>query len=99
MLIVTVQDLKASNVAVPPASNNAAVAVPEPESVATKVVLPQPLGAAALRLLNENVGSTSCTESPIAMGTFSAYVNVNDVGADVTGLLSRRVLCVKAGVG
>jgi hypothetical protein len=76
-----------------------AFAVPEKFVETSNVVEPHPLVEGATKEPNENIGSTTKIESPMASGSFIANWKVIDDGAEVIGLPSTRDVYLNAGGG
>jgi hypothetical protein len=92
LAIFTVHCARAPINAVAAVNVTAAVAAPEFEAAAVKVVDPQPLIVGVAKLPRTKFGSTIVITSPTARTAFNANVNVTDVLADVAGSEMLRTL-------
>jgi hypothetical protein len=92
LAIFTVHCARAPINAVAAVNVTAAVAAPEFEAAAVKVVDPQPLIVGVAKLPRTKFGSTIVITSPTARTAFNANVNDADVLADVAGSEMLRTL-------
>lgn len=96
-LMLTVQNVFLLSSAPAAVSTMAALAVDDPLDVALNVVELQPLVDGVARVPHTKFGNTSVSWSLIDTSALRANENPISDGADVTGLLIVRILCVNAG--